>query len=193
MFPLVVSYYTRQTGYQLEAEHLRQSCERFGIDHVIEGIDSQGSWELNCAYKPFFMLEMLKRYQRSLLWVDADAVFVKKPRLLAAFKSDFAIYRQPGLKEAHPSKVRSGTVFAAPTDVGMSIVREWIGECHRQLTDPTRTEVFWDQIALRNVALKNSAVASLPLSYIKIFNHPIDEKKCLSPTIVHLQASSRLI
>lgn len=192
MFPLVISFYTKNTPYQLDAHHLMGSCKKLGIEHYIEGIDSHGSWELNCAYKPFFIAEKLQAFQRPLLWVDVDAVFVKKPKTLKVFEKDFAVYSQEDLAHDHPSKVRSGTLFINHTEGGIGILKAWIGECQRLLVDPERTEEFWDQMALRNVVLSHNTkkLGRLPLSYIKIVGHPVDAK-CMNPVILHLQASRR--
>ncbi len=189
MFPLVISFYTKHTLYQLDAHHLIESCEKFGIEHHVEGIESFGSWELNCAFKPFFIAEKLKAFQRPVLWVDVDAVFVKKPKSLKVFEKDFAVYSQRDLANDHPSKVRSGTLYVNYNDGGVGILKAWVEECQRLLVDPQRTEEFWDQIALRNVVLSQT-VGLLPLSYIKILGHPVDAK-CVNPIILHLQASRR--
>lgn len=189
MFPLVISYYTKDTPYQLDAHHLIASCEKFGIEHHVEGINSYGSWELNCAYKPFFISEKLRQFERPVLWVDVDAVFAQKPRPLKVFEKDFALYAQPGLDNDHPSKVRSGTLYVNHTEGGVGLLKTWAEECQRILLDPQRTEEFWDQMALRNVFLsQKKGIGRLPLSYITIAGHPIDAK-CLKPVIVHLQAS----
>jgi nucleotide-diphospho-sugar transferase len=188
VFPLVISFYTKNTPYQLDAHHLTASCEKFGIEHAVEGIDSFGSWELNCAYKPFFIAEKLRHFERPVLWVDADAMFVKKPTPLKIFEKDFAAYAQPGLENNHPSKVRSGTLFINHTEGGAKFLKAWAEECQRLLVDPGRTEEFWDQMALRNVFLAEAKPARLPLSYIKILGHPLDEK-CAKPVIIHYQAS----
>lgn len=187
-FPLVISFYTKNTPYQLNAHHLKASCEKFGIEHHIEGIDSHGSWELNCAYKPFFIAEKLLQFERPVLWVDADAIFVQKPKLLKVFEKDFAIYAEPDLPSDHPSKVRSGTIFINSTERALQILKSWAHECRKLLTDPSRTEEFWDQIALRNIALAEKNLGRLPLSYIKILGHPVDAK-CPKPVIIHSQAS----
>ena len=192
MFPLVISFYTKNTPYQLDAHHLIASCEKFGIEHAIEGIDSHGSWELNCAYKPFFIAEKLRQFQRPVLWVDVDAVFVKKPKFLKVFEKDLVAYCEPRLPHDHPSKVRSSTVFINHTEGAVEMLKEWTQECHRLLVDPTRTEEFWDQMALRNIYLaqKSSQVGRMPISYVKILGHSGDEK-CSNPIILHLQASRR--
>jgi hypothetical protein len=192
MFPLVISFYTKNTPYQLDAHHLIASCEKFGIEHYIEGIDSYGSWELNCAFKPFFIAEKLRQFERPVMWVDVDAVFVKKPKTLKVFEKDCAAYHQTDLADDHPSKVRSSTVFINHTEGGALILKAWAEECQRLLVDPQRTEEFWDQMALRNVFLSHDPkkLGCLPVSYIKILGHPVDAK-CAHPIILHLQASRR--
>ncbi len=188
MFPLVISFYTKDTPYQLDAHHLMASCDKFGVEHHIEGIDSYGSWELNCAYKPFFIAEKLRQFERPVLWVDVDAVFAQKPKILKVFEKDFAVYSQTDLKSDHPSKIRSGTIYVNYTERGSQVLKSWAQECQRLLVDPTRTEEFWDQIALRNVYLAEKNLGVLPLSYIKILGHPVDVK-CPKPVIIHCQAS----
>jgi hypothetical protein len=191
MFPLVISFYTKNTPYQLDAHHLIASCEKFGVEHCVEGIDSWGSWELNCAFKPFFIAEMLKKHQRPVLWVDVDAVFVQKPRYLKVFEKDLAAFCDKEVKEDHPSKVRSGTVYVNYSENGARMVHQWKLECQRMLINPERQEEFWEQAALRNVFMHEKNTGSLPLSYIKILGHPIDSQKCPRPVILHLQASRR--
>jgi hypothetical protein len=189
MFPLVISFYTKDTPYQLDAHHLTASCQKFGIEHHIEGINSYGSWELNCAFKPFFIAEKLQTFKRPVLWVDVDAVFVQKPKSIKVFEKDFAVYSQADLSNDHPSKVRSGTVFINHTERGFHFLKTWAQECQTLLIDPARTEEFWDQIALRNVYLSQKKnLGRLPLSYIKILGHPVDVK-CPNPVIIHCQAS----
>lgn len=188
MFPLVISFYTKDTPYQLDAHHLIASCDKFGVEHHIEGIDSHGSWELNCAYKPFFIAEKLRQFERPVLWIDVDAVFAQKPKILKVFEKDFAVYSQADLKPDHPSKIRSGTIYVNYTERGNTVLKSWAQECQRLLVDPKRTEEFWDQIALRNVYLAEKNLGALPLSYIKILGHPVDVK-CPKPVIIHYQAS----
>lgn len=188
MFPLVISFYTKDTPYQLDAHHLIASCDKFALEHHIEGIESHGSWELNCVYKPFFIAEKLQQFERPVLWVDVDAVFVQKPKILKVFEKDFAVYSQTDLNPDHPSKIRSGTIYVNYTEKGGNVLKSWAKECQRLLVDPKRTEEFWDQIALRNVYLADKHLGRLPLSYIKILGHPVDVK-CPNPVIIHCQAS----
>jgi hypothetical protein len=192
MFPLVISFYTKGTPYQLDAHHLMASCDKFGLEHCIEGIDSWGSWELNCAYKPYFIAEKLRQFERPVLWVDVDAIFVQKPKPVKLFESDFAAYYQKELDDDHLSKVRSSVVYANYTEKGSAILKEWAEESQRMLLDPSRKIEFWDQAALRNTVFPRNikSVKCLPLSYVAILGHPFDSQ-CKRPIITHLQASRR--
>ncbi|NGX26308.1 MAG: hypothetical protein K940chlam6_00223 [Chlamydiae bacterium] len=188
-FPVIISFYTKDTPYEVEVQNLIASCERFSLESSIEGIESQGSWELNCAYKPFFILQKIEELQRPVLWVDADGVFVKNPTVQSAFDADLAV-RIEDVPDDHPSKVISSTVFVRPK--GKDLIHQWIQNCNDLLLDPKRKEEFWDQIALRNVVLEHSdRILPMPLAYAKIYDHPGDCKQVAMPVIEHYQASRR--
>lgn len=188
-FPLLISFYTSDSLYHLHAHHLKGSCNKFDIEHQIEGIDSWGSWELNCSYKPFFILEKLKQFQSPVLWVDIDAVFIQLPTILDIFDQDVSVFVDESLPWDHPSKVRSGAVYVNYTPRAIKLLTKWIKECSRQLINPKREEEFWDQMALRDVIKNHPDYGSLPLSYVHIADHPFDTKKCSNPTIIHIQGS----
>jgi hypothetical protein len=244
-FPTIISFYTCNTLYQLEIQNLIASCKRLRLKTDIEGVPSFGSWELNCAYKPFFILRKLKEIRAPVLWVDADGVFVRKPEILREFQADFAVRINRDVDENHPSRVASGTVYVNYTERGIKTVLLWAQECRRLVADPQRKEEFWDQIALRNILPKNEiypnnlknwefgkevpynscleratiargqgasedkncevkptlsktnsssclGIESLPVAYVKIFDHPQDNLIEQNPVIVHYQASRRL-
>jgi hypothetical protein len=191
--PLVVSFYTLDTPYEEEVKYLQASCEAFQIEHKIQGIPSAGSWEVNCAFKPIFILEKMEEYQRPLLWVDADAVFVRALEYLPVFTSDLGV-RIYSCAEDHPSKIVSATVFINYTEAAKKVIKLWAEECLLLLKEEGRTQEMWDQDALRRVLFtkKHDAQFSpLPVEYSKIIGHPEDEKECLDPVIVQNQASRR--
>lgn len=193
-FPLIISFYTKKTLYQLEIQNLLESCEKWNLPIEIEGVESFGSWELNCAYKPFFIYRKLQELKRPLLWLDADAVVVKKPEWIEAFGGDFSVRINEHLPSDHPSKVISGTIFANYTPECSQLLREWVKESHNQLMQEERKEEFWDQIALRDALLSKAHAAnvkSMPLSYAKISDHPEDCRLVSDPVIEHYQASRR--
>lgn len=193
-FPLVVSYYTKNTLYEIEAHNLIASCQKFGLPHLIEGIDSFGSWEINCAFKPFFIMKKVVELQQPILWVDADGMFCGSPSWIPEFDGDFAVRFSPEASETHPSKVISNTVFSAYTPAALALLAEWAEECKRQLLQPGRDREFWDQIALRDVLAhwKDKAVVhSMPIAYSKIFDKKSDIDAAPTSIIEHYQASRR--
>lgn len=189
-FPTIVSFYTKNTLYESEVQKLIESCERYELDYWVEGIESFGAWELNCAYKPFFIHRMIQRLQRPVLWVDADATFQQKPASLPAFQADLAVRINLELPLEHPSRVMTGTVFAGATDGAERLLRTWAEACQKELTTPGREVEFWDQVALRDVlALSSYYIQNLPKAYVKIEGHPQDELEVPDAVIQHHQAS----
>lgn len=193
-FPMVISFYTKESFYQLEVQNLIESCQRYAIPYHVEGIASFGTWELNCAYKPFFIHRQLQQLQRPVLWVDADAVFLRIPEILEEFDCDFAVRINEELPMAHPSRIMSGTVYANYTSGADRLLRLWAIKCQQEINRIGRSEEFWDQIALKE-ALKDLTskvnYASLPKQYTKIADHIGDGKEILDPVIEHYQASRR--
>ena len=193
-FPLIVSYYTQDTVYQLEVQNLIASCQQWQLAYHIEPIATFGSWERNCGYKPLFLLEKLQQFRTPILWVDADGVFFKNPEPLATFDSDFAVRINQNWANSHPSKVISGTVYVNATIGGERVLKSWAKACLDSLSDPQRTEEFWDQIALRDVILQTvpgAKISELPAKYMAIIDNPQDQKEIDEIVIGHYQASRR--
>ncbi len=191
-FPLIVSYYTKDTLYQLEVQNLIASCKRWNLLHHIESISSFGSWERNCAYKPFFLMEKLQQFRKPLFWVDADAAFLQEPGRLEAFKTDFAARINHACEDTHPSKIYSGSLFINATQGAERLLKAWGQACIQALTDPHRTHEFWDQMALRDViqqGIPNTTIGELPPEYVTIIDHPHDPQD--NTVIAHYQASRR--
>lgn len=193
-FPLIVSYYTKDTLYQLEVQNLIASCEKWGLEHHIEPIASLGSWERNCCYKPFFLMEKLQQFKRPLFWVDADAVFVKEPEWLAVFDKDMALRINGDLEDSHPSKVCSGSLYINANLTAATLLKLWGQACIDAFLKLERTEEIWDQMILRDVLLRGGleeAVAPLPLEYAAIADQICNDAIMKEPVIIHYQASRR--
>ena len=180
--------------YQLEVKSLIESCEKWNLAYHIEPIESFGSWELNCSYKPFFLLSKLQEFKRPLFWVDADGVFLQPPSLLEEFSADLAVRINASCAANHPSKVVSSSIFVNETQEAATLLKQWASECYRVLSAPDREREFWDQVGLRDVIFSGShgaKVVNLPHSYTTIDGHPVDQKEILNPVIMHYQASRR--
>lgn len=189
-FPLIISFYTEKTLYQFEVQNLIASCQHWNLEYCIEGIPSFGSWELNCGYKPFFILQKLLHFKKPLLWIDADGVIVNQPEDIDAFSADLSVRINEDCPTGHLSKVISSTVFINNTEQGALLVRLWAEECYRNLNNIEREYEYWDQAGLRDAIFSNkhhAKVAPLPHAYAKIF----DQKGGYAPIIEHFQASRR--
>jgi hypothetical protein len=196
-FPVVVSFFTKNTPYEDEVRNLIASCKRFGLETSIDGVDSFGSWELNCAFKPFFLHQKLQELKKPLLWVDADAVFIRQPPVLDLFAADFAVRVDPELPDDHLSKVMSGTIFVNHTDKAKEILRRWAQTCVKEMMRADRREEFWDQAGLRDVLLREDFKAlgadlrNMPLAWYKVSGHKGHEQQVEDPIVEHYQASRR--
>ncbi len=190
---MIISFYTLGTPYEKEVKKLIDSCAQLEIEADIEGIDSKGSWEKNCAMKPFFILRKLKQWDRPVLWVDADAVFRQRPDFNEFDGCDVAVRMNEFLPKTHESQIISSTVFVRNNPAGMTLLEEWCREVDKELSDKGRVFEFWDQTALRDALHRNPDLRFLPmpLKYAKIFDFDdlfISEQEVV---IEHFQASRR--
>jgi hypothetical protein len=103
--PLVISYYTKDTPYEQEVQRLISSCQTFSIEAQIEPRPSLGSWEKNCAQKASFILQKLREVKRPVLWVDADAVFLRAPDFREFDDCDFSVRINEFLPKDHESRI----------------------------------------------------------------------------------------
>lgn len=166
----VISFYTEKTPYEQEIIHLKNSCAQFDIPLDITPLPSQGSWEKNVALKPSFIYEKLCCLSTPILWVDADAVFLKKPDFSLFESVDFSVRFMQIFKEQPQYALNAATLFVNQTDAAHTLIAKWVAECGRLCT--SHTPAFVDQISLYNVLLKNQTakVLPMPIGYCKIFD-----------------------
>lgn len=166
--PVVINCYTTGTPYEKEAQSLRASLEKLGMETEIIGVPSLGSWERNCAFKAQFILDTYLRLDRPVLWVDADAVVHDFPMLLAGAEADFAVGKACGWQFA------SGTVYFNRTPLGELLLKTWVDYCHRnpQIWDQIHLDRAWEEIT----ATHSLYTQWLPQSYVKIFDMPWEKR-----------------
>ena len=200
--PLVVSYYTKETPYEKEVEHLIESCKKFGLEYHIEGIEDRGSWEENCAYKPYFMREKMKALQRPLLWVDADAVFLKPLQFEDFMFSDLVFSYDPstshyelGIQDPRFSAFSAfaGTVYVNSTEGGLESLDLWCHWSDEIIKIAGKAPPYSDQASLHFAILSKPEfnIGNLPLTHAKIFDREVLGLDFDSIVIEHNQASRR--
>lgn len=187
MQPLIVSYYTAGTGYEDEVKNLIDSCNKLDLQADIVPIKSKGSWDKNCCYKPQFLLEKLEEHQRPIVWVDADAIFLKQPVLFDSLECDIALRTYDELPLEHPSKLITGTLYLAPNPKVRILLTDWATECQKMLQEGKKE--VWDQIALKRVLLQKKDIELFPLpdAYCAIYDKNLTPSE--EAVILHYQAS----
>ena len=190
--PLVVSFYTENTPYQLEALSLIASCNALGIEAEIEGVPSEGSWDRNCAIKPFFIRKKLLERKRPIFWVDADAVFKKVPDFSSMTHSDLSFRQMKRFSYDKRLKYFTGSLFLNYTPSGLEFADKWCEYCQQKI-DGREDLQFLDQISLVDLIERGEQVKlfSLPIAYAKIFDLDAQEIDPTEIVIEHYQASRR--
>jgi hypothetical protein len=89
--PVFISFYTSNGNYPGLALQLRRSLERFDLAHEIHCVPPFADWAQGCRFKSSFILQMLMKHRRPVVWMDVDTEVVKQPDLLFG-PEDFAIY-----------------------------------------------------------------------------------------------------
>lgn len=162
-FPQIISFHTNDPHYTAEAQGLIESCKRLDLPLSCGILQSQGSWEANCAMKGNYVADALALWRRPLLWLDADAVVLKVPTLFENPDFEFAIYfHQP------KQEFVSNTVYFAYTPRVINLVEEWAWRCERepQVWDQKHLQAAWMSMP------KNERPKTffLPFGYAKIVN-----------------------
>lgn len=167
----VVAYYTKDTVYEDIIVNLLESIEKYKLKYHIVPYVSRGSWELNCAIKPEFLLHCINTLDEDILYVDADAC-IRKP--LGSFEGEFQYYRLKG-------EALSGTLYLKNCDNVRRFLAKWLMV---QKDHPT----MWDQKTM-DIALREASyldVRPLNPQYVKIFDIM---SFVPDPYIEHYQAS----
>jgi hypothetical protein len=89
--PVFISFHTPNGNYPGLAVQLRRSLERFALEHDIHCVPSFADWSQGCRFKSSFILQMLFKHRRPVVWMDVDTEVVNYPELLFG-PEDFAIY-----------------------------------------------------------------------------------------------------
>jgi hypothetical protein len=92
--PIVVSFYCGDEYYYKAAETLRADCTRLGLDSDIVEFKKQPDqgWLQICRTKIPFYLDMHRKHERPILWLDVDSRLFQYPSILHGAKCDFAAF-----------------------------------------------------------------------------------------------------
>jgi hypothetical protein len=190
----VISFYTENSLYEKDVRDLVASCQKFKIPYIIEKVPNLGSWEKNCCFKPKYILEKLQALKKAVVWVDADAILVQKPKIFP-LACDIAAYkRQINRKEKKVEMIQSGTLFVNYTKKAMELLKKWEKACQKKLKEEEKKKKpkeVWDQECLNDLLKKEKSVIfeKLPLGYCRVFDYQYEEISMEETFILHFQAS----
>lgn len=77
----IISMYTKNTPYEEEIKELGHSCNKFEMDYKFYPIVNLKDWVKNTQQKAEVIQQALNEFTCDIVWLDADAVILKKPVL----------------------------------------------------------------------------------------------------------------
>ena len=170
------AFYTEGTAYeQVIKDYLLKSTEALGIRTMIKSIPNYGNWYRNVAEKPRVVLNMLEELppEQCLVFVDADAIVVKYPKLFDEIPHQYDIARHQlnwndhyGYKNDPPTlECLSGTLFFRNNTRVKDMCVEW----HSKAVQSSE----WEQKILGDcLKASNLKIFDLPYDYITIPSMP---------------------
>jgi len=172
----IVAYYTIDTPYEPLAHALEKNLDSLNLKYYIQGIKNLGSWALNDFYRPIFLQEMLKKFDR-IVSLDVDCTVHKPLDFCNSLKCNVA------MRKLNSAPVL-GTIFLQGTQAA-GIMKLWEEACLIQTS-----KKYCSQVALRKVLTEYKFyVESLPDTYAVLEQ---DESIPKDAVVIHDYASRRL-
>jgi hypothetical protein len=191
----VISFYTKNTGYEKEIENLENSLKALKIPHHFFGFPETGSWRGNLNYKSQCILKAMDMFpDKDIVFLDSDAVVQRDPTLFDELSKSRAYdlsahFFQYSQRSGGALELLSGTLWIANNETSRKLMQKWhaIGIVrddvkHQQCLKLAIAALEKDGIKIR--------VNRHPFAYTCIFDYPL-AKQCV-PVIMHYQASRRL-
>ena len=192
---IFVSFYT--PNYAPAVRELKASLQRHNlchdlseIEHRIPNAEAHEKFLANVRYKPTFIQEMVEKHKGeydAVVWVDADAIIQKPPKLLLKIKQDLAVHYRDG------TELLSGTMFWRTNFRTRRALKMWV-----EAVEAAREQMQWlmcpEQQVLQELIATSVLLMSvyyLPTEYCKIYDltEDNDRARTVVPVIEHSQAS----
>jgi hypothetical protein len=163
--------------YAVEAERLRASLQRLGLDYRIDELPSRGSWDRNILITPEYVRDMLRETKGPILYVDADAEFHSVPEFDRGY--DLQVHYLRG------RELLNGTLWLAYNPATLDLVDQWCKEVRVG---------EWEQVTLQRILERRTdvRVKRLDPAYCFIYDTSRTAYPGVEPIIEHHQASRRL-
>jgi len=180
----VVSFYTPDWYYADHAQRLQVDCDRFGLNHHIVEVSSQGDYVKNCNMKPFFIKDMLHLHKSPVFWIDADGTINRKPELLMDHSiNQFDIAGNKSRRDS--TRIHVGSIWFNYTPIVLELIESWCDHIARNGIDDAVFNKVWAEYS------EKIKFYELPPEYFTILNtptSPVPDDSC----IVHRLSNSDL-
>jgi len=176
---IICSMFTINTPYQEEIKHLQKSLDDLNLPYEFVGVKPQGSWIKNTQLKSSVIKGVMDKYNKDVVWVDADAIMRKRPVFFDKVDADLSFYTIDEWREMF-----NGTIYLKNNKKVHSFLDEWTA-----LNESNNLPDGANFQAILEVSWPKYNIVALPADYAKIFDN--DLIKSSDPVIVHNQASRR--
>ncbi|MGE0512886.1 MAG: putative nucleotide-diphospho-sugar transferase [Hyphomicrobiaceae bacterium] len=181
---VVCGWYTQD--YSKWVPPLLSSLNTFSAPHdFIQVEKADGGWERNTLRKPAMIEQAMVRHpQRTVIFLDVDALLLGPLDVLADIEADVALYFAVKRKANgnHALFARSGTIVLRPTSMARQFVRTW-GDLSRE------APLGWvDQSTLLEALWRTSGmtIRQLDVRYCATRKDQVAD-----PVVLHEQGSTR--
>lgn len=179
---IITSFYTIGTPYEDNIKTLKSSLDKFNLKYVINGISSKGTWKANCVYRAKYLIEMMDKYNDSMLWVDADAEILKYPSLLYDISDDVDL----AWYDRNNKEILLGTSYWKNSSEVKQLLLNWYETCNLNSNVISQREFM----GLLGRKYNNKfTIQILPESYCHIFDTKDGTGE--DPVIIHNQLSRK--
>jgi len=196
-YPVIISFYTIETGYEKEIERLKDSLRRFNLEHKIYSFEPTGTWRGNLNYKSKTILMALDEFKdRDIVFVDADAIIKRSPFLFTKLSEReehhiAAHFYEYSPRSGDANELLSGTLWIRNSAKGRKLIRTWHNIALKRSNVRHQKCLKLAMIEMiKKGQLKKSDIYKLPFSYTCIWDYP--QAKTCEPVIIHYQASRKL-
>lgn len=141
MLPIIISFYTNDWEYPKHADRLKKECRELHLQHDIQELKSAGGYLENTRMKPKFILDMLRKHKRPVLWIDVDGSIYQSPTFFDDLTCDFAARPKVG-DQADGRMWHVGTLWFNYTEKAIKFLEAWV-ELSTEVSDESALQDLW--------------------------------------------------
>jgi len=135
-----VNFFTKQTNlspvsYPHMVNSLKQQANRYGFEFDTEELQKPGGYQKAISYKPIFILKMLNKWKRPVIYLDCDMKIHKAPVIFTTNQYDFMAFNWNAdtrvsnyksiLFDWNVLETSGGIFYFNYTQPAMRLLKEW--------------------------------------------------------------------